>query len=80
MITMEELYGKLEKEYGEIYWVENHYDKLNRYTISIESNHFEIAIPENIKNINQIMIKTFNDFISFYEINRIMTFINKNLK
>ena len=80
MITMEELYEKLEKEYGEIYWIENHYDKLDRYTITIESNHFEISIPENIKNINQTMIKTFNDFVSFYEINKIMTFINENLK
>ena len=80
MITMEELYEKLEKEYGEIYWVENYYDKLDRYTINLNSNHFEIVIPENIKNINQIMIKTFNEFINFYEINKIMNFINENLK
>ena len=79
-MTIEELYEKLEKEYREIYWVENNYDKLGRSTINLNSNHFELVIPENIKNINQIMIKTFNEFISFYEINKIMNFINENLK
>ena len=62
-MTIEELYEKLEKEYGEIYRVENYYDKLGRYIITIKNNHFEISIPEN------------NEFISFYEINKIMNFI-----
>ena len=62
-MTIEELYEKLEKEYGETYWIGNYFDKLGRYIITIESNHFKISIPEN------------NEFISFYEINKIMNFI-----
>ena len=81
---MNKLYYILEDKYGQKY-------RVNRCIcwgvvdcIKIDSEFFGIIFPENIKNKNEIMVKTYNNALCYYNeieslVNGVIRMVKKSL-
>ena len=78
---MEKLYESLEDKYGQKYRVTRCVCWGVVDCIQIDNEYFEIKFPENIKNKNEIMIRSYNDTLCYYnEIERLINGITRLIK
>ena len=62
------LFLKLEEKYGQEYAVGWHTTGWGEEYIRIRGDYFEILIPENIKNKENILIQTYNNTLYYYSV------------
>ena len=81
---MKKLYFNLEEKYGQKYRVTRCVGWGVVDCIKIDNEYYGIIFPENIKNKNDIMIKTYNNTLYYYSeierlINGILRVVKKSL-
>ena len=62
------LFLKLEEKYGQEYGIGWHTTGWGEDYIRIRGDYFEILIPENIKNKENILIQTYNNTLYYYSV------------
>lgn len=76
----EEIFEKIENKYGQEFIVDWYIDGWKKRNIKIKDEYFEILIPENVKGKSGILIKTFNSFYYYNEIESIVNAVNRLIK